>query len=403
MHKNRITFTGDIMCEKPLLKAKKSKGDLNFDSVFSALSNEFSKSDEVIGNLETVFAGKENKFTDELFSFNTPDSFLESMHRNGITMVTTANNHILDRGIEGLNITIDKLEQLGIKNVGTYKSNRRPFETILLDGLKIGIVAYTYGTNTADNGIILNSEDEFRVNMLKNQSKELENFKKTLKSNTFRGKVSKIIRKFTTFEQRYTFKKRLGMSVSRIYQDHLDKSDVYKPYMDQLQNDIDQAKKQNDIVIVLLHSGGQFNREVGSYTKHIVELISGYGVDIIVGHHPHVIQKYEKVNDTYVFYSLGNYSISPSSVYLPDKNLPEYGILLHLIIDSAQDYSFTFSIIKMIEDTKGDLSVINVSELSKNLNDQEYENLKKDVLDCYNTFLNKQEQNLDIESMYNIR
>ena len=56
----------------------------------------------------------------------------------------------------------------------------------------------------------------------------------------------------------------------------------------------------------------------------------------------------------------------------------------------------------MIEDTKGDLSVINVSELSKNLNDQEYENLKKDVLDCYNTFLNKQEQNLDIKSEYNI-
>ena len=51
------------------------------------------ESDLVVGNLETVFAGEEAGYTNDVYSFNTPDRFVCSMKSAGIDYVSTANNH----------------------------------------------------------------------------------------------------------------------------------------------------------------------------------------------------------------------------------------------------------------------------------------------------------------------
>ena len=98
----KISFIGDIMCELPLLKASKNKNGYNFDKVFANVTDIFKESDYIVGNLETICAGEELELTKHLFSFNTPESFISSIKKSGIDMVTTATNHSLDRGIEGL-------------------------------------------------------------------------------------------------------------------------------------------------------------------------------------------------------------------------------------------------------------------------------------------------------------
>ena len=71
----RITFVGDIMCERPLLKAYFMNKGYDFRPVFEATKKLFNESDFVIGNLETVFAGKEVGYTKKSSSFRASCSF----------------------------------------------------------------------------------------------------------------------------------------------------------------------------------------------------------------------------------------------------------------------------------------------------------------------------------------
>lgn len=98
----KISFIGDIMCEKPLLNAAFNNGKYCFDRVFSKMKATFNNSDFVVGNLETVCAGKEFEYTNHIYSFNSPEELVASIKNSGIDLVTTATNHCLDRGIEGL-------------------------------------------------------------------------------------------------------------------------------------------------------------------------------------------------------------------------------------------------------------------------------------------------------------
>ena len=106
----KISFVGDIMCEKPLQNYYFKYDKDAFNKLFSKTRGLFLESDYVVGNLETVFAGKQAGYTDHIYCFNTPDSFAESLAESGIGMVTTATNHALDRGVCGLLRTLNILD-----------------------------------------------------------------------------------------------------------------------------------------------------------------------------------------------------------------------------------------------------------------------------------------------------
>ena len=131
----RITFVGDIMCEKPLQQAFDRYGAAAFSSVFARTKDLFARADYVVGNLETVFGGGAYPYTRELYRFNTPDGFAEALSGSGICLVTTATNHCLDCGIEGLERTVDVLDRYGIPHTGTWKapSDRRVFVAEVAD------------------------------------------------------------------------------------------------------------------------------------------------------------------------------------------------------------------------------------------------------------------------------
>jgi Bacterial capsule synthesis protein PGA_cap len=68
-------------------------------------------------------------------------------------VLSTANNHSLDMGEEGVFTTIDFLEKQGIKHVGTSKTkeNRLDFPIIEQNGIKIAFIAYTFSMNQMTN------------------------------------------------------------------------------------------------------------------------------------------------------------------------------------------------------------------------------------------------------------
>ena len=169
--RTKITFLGDIMCEPLVLKASRNGKEYDFDRIFENVRDLLNESDVVIGNLETPLAGESAGYTSSLLSFNAPDEFADSVKKAGISVVTTANNHCLDRGIEGLIRTTKVLKNKGILCTGTYESNSKREEAVYIkiNDITFGILSYTYGTNFSSNHIMLNEKQQKLVNLLRPQ------------------------------------------------------------------------------------------------------------------------------------------------------------------------------------------------------------------------------------------
>jgi poly-gamma-glutamate synthesis protein (capsule biosynthesis protein) len=110
-----------------------------------------------IGNLETVFAGKDKKFSGYP-TFNTPDELTVALNYLGIDIVTLANNHIMDMGLGAAARTTKTLDEAGIFWTG-LASQDDPDEPLVVEyaGLRWGFINYAYGSNIRRSAV--NSDD----------------------------------------------------------------------------------------------------------------------------------------------------------------------------------------------------------------------------------------------------
>lgn len=126
----------------------------SFADMFAPVAPILQSADLTIGNLETTFSGNTQPF--QIGSartgyprFNCPDELASDLKRAGFDVLTTVNNHCLDGGANGLFRTLDVLDQCKMEHTGTYR-NQQEAATYLIkevNGIRIGILAYTYGTN----------------------------------------------------------------------------------------------------------------------------------------------------------------------------------------------------------------------------------------------------------------
>ncbi len=159
----RLTAIGDMMVHEWQLKDayNSETGEYDFSHNFTDVKKYFDEADYVVGNLETTLAGDELGYTGYP-CFNTPDDFADAIKEAGVDLVTTANNHSMDKRGDGLLRTIEVLDEKGIDHVGTYSSAVER-ENILIkniNGIKVAFLSYTYGTN----GIRI--PEEYMVNLL---------------------------------------------------------------------------------------------------------------------------------------------------------------------------------------------------------------------------------------------
>lgn len=346
--KFRLSFLGDIMFEKYILDKKPENSD--FNSMFSEVKSVLESSDIVLGNVETTFSGAEAGYTKKMYSFNTPDEAIRSLKNLGLDYAIVTNNHILDRGFEGRKRTIEKLENAGIKVLA--KNDR--LDVIDIEGVKISILPYTSSTNYVDNNVKLNFDEEIQLRLLNPYNYWESDFKpKSLKQ-----KVHKLISGIIGPENMMKVKKTLGKKHKYPYTDMLLKSqeDRLEPYIQIVEKQMSQSKQISDITIVIPHMGGQFNKEPGTFSKHYMEIFRKFGAGIIIGSHPHILQKYENIENIPSFYSIGNFSMAPNSTYTILDDHPEVGIIVHLDINIAkkqiQDIIITPIIMKMKESFK---------------------------------------------------
>ena len=362
---NKITLFGDIMCEPLLLKsAKQEDGHYNFDGVFKNVRSMIDEADYTIANLETPLAGEEAGYTNNLFSFNTPDSFADAIKNSGISLVTTANNHCLDRGLEGLKRTVRVLEEKSIPYFGTNKckEDRAEAAYFQLGDQKIALISCTYGTNYAVNHCRISQDDEECIHLLHPHHEPVYVRKASAKSSSLPRKVWRRFLRVFSEETRIRIRKALHLTYNSPREDDFLDELTARPYFERLKNDIKKAGEKADIVIFYPHVGGQFNINPGAFTEYTFKQAVEGKCDAIIASHPHIVQKAEFKEGIPCFYSIGNFSMSPNSVYLLHEHLPDYGLAVHLYAENKKIVKTTFSILKIVENKDEMLTVYPVDE-----------------------------------------
>ena len=116
---------------------------------------------------------------------------------------------------------------------------------------------------------------------------------------------------------------------------------------EQVKKDIEKVRDKVDVVMVSMHWGTEYTHVPTAEQRRQAQYLADLGVDVIIGHHPHVIQPIEFIDDTLVIYSLGNFISAQDGV---NKRV---GMIAAFTIDKTTTDGVTTDI--SISDVKGDL------------------------------------------------
>jgi len=133
-----------------------------------------------------------------------------------------------------------------------------------------------------------------------------------------------------------------------------------------IKHKIKELKNKVDWIVVIYHGGEEFINTPMPYTRRKYKKILSWGADIIVAHHPHTVQGYEKIKNKMIFYSLGNF-IFDTEFQRAQKGTDE-GILLKIKFGKDK-YTYDFLPIK------NDRNNQNITSVKENIH---FSDTKKD-------------------------
>ena len=144
-----LLFVGDLMQHSPQFKrAQQADGSFNYDICFGDVKPFIEAADIAIGNLEVTLGGP--PYTGYP-CFSAPDDWLWAIKKTGFDVLTTSNNHCLDRGRRGLERTLMMTDSAGFQTLGTYRNaeERQKRYPLLVEknGIRFAFLTYTYDMN----------------------------------------------------------------------------------------------------------------------------------------------------------------------------------------------------------------------------------------------------------------
>jgi len=261
-----IGATGDILLHKRLFnKAKTEDGNYDFTEMLAEAKPLFKEDHLIIVNQESIIGGKELGLSD-FPHFNSPVEIGYTLKDMNVDIVNIANNHTLDHGEKGILQSIKNWEKIGIPYVGAYKS-REDQETLRIfhkNGLRVCFLSYTKSTGG----------------------------KKTPKGKDYLLNIYG--------KTRYAGYR--GVAGVRRLINRIRKEDLA------------------DVIVLSIHFGKEYQMLPTSYQLETAGNLSDAGADVIIGHHPHVLQPpgflvNSKGETTFVAYSLGNFFSGQKGIY----------------------------------------------------------------------------------------
>lgn len=158
-----IGAIGDILIHDWVYEDAYLGGSYNFDPMFQNVKEVLEKPDILTANQESVLGGTEIGVSSYPM-FNSPHEVADALVHNGVDIVSTANNHSLDKGEQGIDSEADYLDQIQLPHVGSFKNkmDQDKLRIIEKNGIKLAFLSYTYGTN----GIPIPLGKDFLVNII---------------------------------------------------------------------------------------------------------------------------------------------------------------------------------------------------------------------------------------------
>ncbi len=233
--------------------ARQGEPGLDFAPMFADVAPAIESVDLAVCHQETPLAEPAGPFSSYPI-FSVPPQVVRGLLATGYDACSTASNHSVDTGSEGLVRTIETLDRLGMPHFGTALTrvaSRTPYVTEV-EGVQVGLLSYTYGTN----GIPVPSD--------------------------------------------------LPWSVPLIDPDQI------------VADAAAARRAGAEVVVVGLHFGTEYTTAPDAYQLEVVDQITrSPDIDLVYGHHAHVPQPFDKVNGTWVAYGLGNF-IAQQETSIPD-------------------------------------------------------------------------------------
>ena len=250
-----IRAAGDLNVTDSVVNAGLAANGFDFTRAFQDVASTLSDADLTLLNLEGNICGE----TYGSATTAAPYKLLTALRAAGVDIIQMANSCAINNGLIGLNSTLQAIRTAGMEPVGAYSSptefKRSKGYTICdIQGLRVAVVAFTKGVG----GMGMPAGNEDCVNLL-----------------------------YTDYDS--TYKKVDTEGITGI----LNAVKAEKP----------------DFTIALLHWGSENNDTISTTQENIVKLLQKNGVGLILGTHPHLVQKidYNEVNGTLVAYSLGDF------------------------------------------------------------------------------------------------
>lgn len=259
-----ILAVGDINLGRKLAKDYLEKGDTLYP--FREVLDTLATADLLFGNLESPIAPDSHPVESKGMTFTAPLLAATSLARAGFTIVSTANNHAWDGGERGVRQTMNRLSEHGVRFVGSGYGRSMAEQPVIIErrGWRIGFFAVTRAWNPAPDSFYRHPGSQY---VAWGDPTWLYPAIKALKES---GLV--------------------------------------------------------DLVIVSVHGGTEYQLEPKPSYQHFLEGLADAGADLVLAHHPHVLQPVVFRHGTPIVQSLGNF------VFCQDQPWTRLGAILRITV-----------------------------------------------------------------------
>jgi poly-gamma-glutamate synthesis protein (capsule biosynthesis protein) len=240
-----INAVGDVMLAGSGWSVFARKG---YGFPFAATAAILKSGDLTVGNLEAPLSSGGEEYRDKRFRYRAAPQAATALKEAGFSVLTLANNHMLDYGRTGLADTLHNLDAAGIPHSGAGEdlAAARREAVVAAKGKRVAFLSYS----------------------------------------------------LTEPKAFYAGNGRAGTAPG---------------YLSYITRDIGRVRPLVDYVVVSFHWGTEMATTPKPYQVTVAHRAIDAGADLVLGHHPHVLQGAERYRGGVIFYSLGNFAFGTAS------------------------------------------------------------------------------------------